>query len=79
MSMSIRAVISVLAGLGSGAIGFWVMWNVIGWVTSSYPGVGHNAWLLTGIFAPIVAVTIVVFWTLSRAVENPAAKPATGN
>jgi hypothetical protein len=71
MSMGIRAVISVLAGLGSGALGFWVMWNVIKWTSHSHPGVGHDAWLVVGIFAPIVAVTIVVFWALSRIVEKP--------
>ena len=72
MSMGIRAVISVLAGLGSGAIGFWVMWNVIKWSSNSQPGVGHNVWLIVGIFAPIVAVTILVFWALSRIVEKPS-------
>jgi len=46
MSMSIRAVISVLAGLGSGTIGFWIMWNAVGWITGSHPGVGNEAWLL---------------------------------
>ena len=72
MSMGIRAIISVLAGLGSGAIGFWVMWTVIEGVTASHPGTGHDAWLVVSIFAPIVAVTIVVFWALSRLVEKPS-------
>ncbi len=64
MSMPIRAIISMLAGIGSGALGFWVMWKVIAWATNTHPGTTHGAWLVVGIFAPLVAVAVATFWAL---------------
>lgn len=72
MSMPIRAVISVLAGIGSGAIGFWAMWKIIGWATSTYPGNAHqDPWLLIAIFAPLIGVSALVFLVLGRSQEQP--------
>ena len=71
MSMSIRAVISVLAGIGSGALGFWVMWKIVGWMTHSHPG-SHPAWLIVGIFAPLIAVAVTTFFALGRSEEKNA-------
>jgi hypothetical protein len=71
MSMSIRAVVSILAGIGSGALGFWAMWKVVAWATKAHPS-SHPAWLVVGIFAPLIAVAVVTFFALGRSEEKNA-------
>ena len=71
MSMPIRAVVSILAGIGSGALGFWVMWKIVASMTSSHPG-SHSTWLLIGIFAPLIAVAVTTFFALGRGEEKNA-------
>jgi hypothetical protein len=60
-----RAVIAILAGVGSGLIGFWAMWNAILASGAGYPGVGFDTWLVGSIFAPGVLVALAVFHIIS--------------
>ena len=71
MSFVTRAVIALLAGVGAGLIGFWLVWSAIG-ATGQDPGVGHDAFILSGIFAPGAIVPLLVFRAVSRPVaHNP--------
>ncbi|HEV3145899.1 MAG TPA: hypothetical protein VGZ47_18585 [Gemmataceae bacterium] len=66
MSFAVRAVISLLAGIGAGAVGFWVAWRFL--LASSWQPdnlVGFNPWMLVATFAPGILVCVVVFWTTS--------------
>jgi hypothetical protein len=68
MSLVTRAVISLLAGIGSGLLGFWVVWrSLIGTAFDSVPGPGYDGWLLSGIFVPGVVASVVVFRQISQA------------
>jgi hypothetical protein len=64
-----RAVIALLSGIGAGLIGFWVSWNAVWAITGEHPGIGHDHWLVAGIFVPGAVVPLVVFGVLSRAVR----------
>jgi len=71
-----RAAIALLAGIGAGLIGFWIVWSTVSKLGQD-PGIGYDAWLLAGIFVPGVLVPLVVFRSVSRAVgrqvaHNPA-------
>jgi hypothetical protein len=75
MSFATRAVISLLAGVGAGLLGFWTVWrSLIGTAFDLIPGPGYDGWLLAGIFVPGVAAPLVVFRTLTR-----ATRPAPGD
>jgi hypothetical protein len=74
MSFAARAVISLLAGIGAGLLGFWAVWrSLVGTVWDPIPGPGYDGWLLAGIFVPAVLVPLVVFRSISRATRH---KPA---
>ena len=76
MSFVTRAVISVLAGVGAGHLGFWAVWrSLIGTAFTSVPGPGYDGWLLAGIFIPGVVVPVVVFRQVSLATRRHAADP----
>ncbi|MBP3953768.1 hypothetical protein J8F10_00435 [Gemmata sp. G18] len=70
MSFVSRAAIALLAGIGSGLLGFWIVWSTVWKVVGEHPGIGHDAWLLAGIFVPGIAVPILVFRSVSRAVTT---------
>jgi hypothetical protein len=67
MSFAIRAVISALAGIGAGAVGFWVVWRCfIGTAFDQLAaGTGYDSWLLVGIFAPGILTAVLTFWATS--------------
>jgi hypothetical protein len=68
MSFTMRAVISVLSGIGAGLLGFWAVWrSLIGTAFTSVPGPGYDGWLLAGIFIPGPVAAGVVFYLVSRA------------
>jgi hypothetical protein len=68
MSFLTRAVISLLAGMGAGLLGFWIVWrSLIGTAWDSIPGPGYDAWLIAGIFVPGVVGALLVFHYLRRA------------
>ncbi|MFL5339753.1 MAG: hypothetical protein ACJ8F7_06255 [Gemmataceae bacterium] len=63
-----RAVISVLAGIGAGLLGFWAVWRcLIGSAFDSVTGPGYDGWLIAGIFIPGIVVPMVVFRQISQA------------
>jgi hypothetical protein len=69
MSFVTRAASALLTGIGAGLIGFWAVWTTVDRLgRDSY--IGHNAWLLTGIFLPGVLVVLVVFRSVSRATTS---------
>ena len=71
MSFAMRAVISVLAGIGAGLLGFWAVWRtLIGTAFDSVPGPGYDEWLLAGIFIPGLVVAVVVFRQISLATHR---------
>jgi hypothetical protein len=71
-----RAVISVLAGIGAGLLGFWTVWrSLIGGAFDSVPGPGYDGVLLAGIFIPGVVVPLVVFRQISLATHRHVAEP----
>jgi hypothetical protein len=74
MSLVTRSLIAVFAGIGAGTIGFWATWKIISGVAHQNPALGHNGWLLAGIFAPGIAVALTAYHLLSRAqsAESPA-------
>ena len=75
MSFVMRAVISLLAGIGAGLLGFWAVWrSLIGTAFDSVPGPGYDAWLLAGIFIPGVVVPLVVFRQISQATRRHVAE-----
>jgi hypothetical protein len=67
MSFATRVGIALLAGIGAGLLGFWVVWQTVWIVCDQHPGVSHDAWLLGGIFVPGIVVPFAVFRTISRA------------
>jgi hypothetical protein len=74
MSLATRAVISLLAGIGAGLLGFWAVWRtLIGNAFASVPGPGYDGWLLGGIFIPGVVVPVVVFRQISLATHRRVA------
>ena len=76
MSLTMRAVISVLAGIGAGLLGFWAVWRtLIGTAFDSVPGPGYDEWLLAGIFIPGVVIPLVVFRQISLASRCRLAQP----
>jgi hypothetical protein len=79
MSFMTRAVISLLAGIGAGLLGFWAVWRtLIGTAFDSVPGPGYDGWLLAGIFIPGIVVPVVVFRHLSMATRHlPAGSKIT--
>jgi hypothetical protein len=67
-----RAVIALLTGIGAGLLGFWAVWTAIV-AAGGVPGIGNDAWLLTGIFGPGVVVPLVVFRAISpSSAHHPA-------
>jgi hypothetical protein len=75
MSFTMRAVISLLAGIGAGVLGFWAVWRtLIGTAFASIPGPGYDGWLLAGIFIPGIVVPVLVFRQLSRATRRHVAE-----
>jgi hypothetical protein len=75
MSFVMRAVISLLSGIGAGLLGFWAVWRcLVGSVWNHVPGPGYDGWFLAGIFVPGVLVPLAVFRVLSQATgHKPAA------
>jgi hypothetical protein len=71
-----RAVIALLAGVGAGLLGFWVVWTLVWKLAGEHPGIGHDAWLLAGIFVPGVLVPLAVFRIVSRATARGPAETA---
>jgi hypothetical protein len=79
MSFVMRAVISILSGVGAGLLGFWAVWRcLIGTAFDSIPGPGYDNYLLAGIFVPGLIVPFLVFRHLSlhgRREPAPAVRP----
>jgi hypothetical protein len=74
MSFMTRVVISLLAGIGAGLLGFWAVWRtLVGTAFTSVPGPGYDEWFLAGIFIPGIVVPVVVFRQLSMATRRHAA------
>lgn len=65
MHFAMRAVIALLCGVGAGTIGFWIAWQSAWMIWNEHPGIGHDAWLLTGIFGPGIAAAVVVFRSIT--------------
>lgn len=61
-----RAWISLLAGIGAGLVGFWMMWHAIAFFTQSDPAVGNAAPLVAAIFMPAIGTAFAVFRIISR-------------
>jgi hypothetical protein len=75
MSFTMRAAVSLLAGIGAGLLGFWAVWRtLIGTAFTSVPGPGYDGWLLGGIFIPGIVVPVVVFRQLTLATRRHAAE-----
>jgi hypothetical protein len=71
MSFVTRAVISLLAGIGSGLVGFWAVWRaLIGTAFDSIPGPGYDGWLLAKILVPGLVTAVVVFRQISQATRR---------
>ena len=65
MSFAARAVISLLAGIGAGLLGFWAVWTaVVGSLWDSLPGPDYSNWFLAGIFIPGILVSLIAFRTM---------------
>jgi formate hydrogenlyase subunit 3/multisubunit Na+/H+ antiporter MnhD subunit len=75
MSLITRALIAVFAGIGAGTVGFWAVWKIISGLVHRDPAIGNDLWLLVGIFAPGIAVALVVYHVVSK--ERPAEVAAT--
>jgi hypothetical protein len=74
MSFATRAIISLLAGIGAGLLGFWGVWRcLIGTAWDPITDPGCTKWLLAGIFIPGVLVPLAVFHRLGQATSQ---KPA---
>jgi hypothetical protein len=69
-----RAAIALLAGIGAGLIGFWVVWSALGKLGAD-PGIGYDSWILAGIFVPGVLVPLGVFRSVSRAATQAQHNP----
>ena len=65
MNLVARGVISVLAGIGGGAIGYLAMTHAIEASPSSFASVGQTNSLIVSIFAPFILVTLAIYWYLS--------------
>jgi hypothetical protein len=75
MSFAMRALISLLAGIGAGLLGFWAVWRtLIGTMFDSVPGPGYDTWLIAGIFVPGLVVAAIVFRQISLATQHNAAQ-----
>lgn len=72
MSLAMRAAISLLSGIGAGAVGLWAMWKVLVGSPLDTPEPGCTPWLLTAIFLPGLTATAFVFHRLSVALRKPA-------
>jgi hypothetical protein len=68
MTLVMRAIISLLAGIGSGLLGFWFVWSGLK-LLGYEPGIGWDEVILAAIFLPFIGVTLLVFQTVSRAVR----------
>jgi len=77
MSFATRAVIALLAGIGAGLIGFWLVWEFVARVVGAYPGLDHDWPLLAGIFLPFLTVSAAVFRAVSQVA--PAAPRPLGD
>lgn len=66
MSMLSRALIALLAGIGAGLVGFWAVCTWVSGLADANPSNNYDAYLVCGIFAPFIAVTLAVYWALSR-------------
>ena len=76
MSLATLVLISLLAGIGAGLLGFFVVWrSLIGTAFDSVPGPGYDGWLLAGIFIPGLVVPLVVFRQISLATHRQVADP----
>lgn len=71
MSLAMRAVISLFAGIGAGTVGFWAVWRMLVGSPLDTPEPGCTPWLLTGIFLPGLTVTGFVFHRLSVTLRKP--------
>jgi hypothetical protein len=74
MSFAIRGAISVLAGMGAGAVGYWVASNFLD--GNAVSDGGFHPWMLVAIFAPGILVALGVYWTTSPKEEASSANPA---
>jgi hypothetical protein len=74
MRFATRATIAILAGIGSGLLGFGLVWKYVTVIAREDPGIGYNAWLLSGIFVPGVLVSLLVFRHLSLTPQSLGAK-----
>jgi hypothetical protein len=80
MSFTMRAVTSVLAGIGAGLLGFWAVWrSLIGTAFDSVPSSGYDVWLLAGIFIPGLVASVIVFRQISLATHCPIAAAKVSN
>src|SRR4051794_19921246 len=71
LSFAVRAVISILSGIGAGLLGFCAVWRcLVGSLWDQLPGSGYDGWLLAGIFIPGVLVPFIVFRSLSQAADD---------
>lgn len=66
MSLLSRSLISLFAGIGAGLIGYWAVRIFVHALAANHPGTNYDAYLICGIFVPFIAVTLAVYWTLSR-------------
>lgn len=73
MSFAIRSAISVLAGMGAGAVGYWVASNFLDGSASN--DWGFHPWMLVAIFAPGILVALGVFWTTSPKETESSSSP----
>ena len=74
MRFATRATIAILAGIGSGLVGFGLVWKSVMLVAREDPGIGYDPWLLSGIFVPGVLVSLLVFRILSLTPQTLIAK-----
>jgi len=80
MSLATRVIISLLAGIGAGLLGFWAVWRtLIGTAFDSVPGPDYDGWLLAGIFIPGLVVPVLLFRSVSLATQRHAAEPKATN
>jgi hypothetical protein len=69
MAFAMRAVIALLSGVGAGVVGFWAVWQSLRLAFGANPAIGHDAWLVAGIFGPGVLGVVLVFVAVSRLEE----------
>ena len=67
MSFPLRAVVAILAGVGAGIIGFGIAWALDERFLFLDSGSGRDTLFLGSIFAPGLAVALLVFRSISRA------------